>query len=54
MRKKSKLIRQIHAMETVPIIKANFLDLAETSGVGLLSEMSIVEVSFFPVRIDSL
>ena len=44
MRKKSELIRQIHAMETVPIIRANFLDLTETSGLGLLSEMSIVEV----------
>lgn len=44
MRKKSELIRQIHAMEAVPIIRANFLDLTETSGFGFLSEMSIVEV----------
>ena len=44
MRKRSELIRQIHAMETVPIIRANFLDLTETAGLGLLSEMSLVEV----------
>ena len=44
MRKKSELIRQIYAMEKVPIIRTNFLDLTETSGMGFLSEMSIVEV----------
>ena len=32
-------------MEKVPIIRANFVDLTETSGIGCLSEMSIVEVS---------
>ena len=44
MRKKSELIRQIYAMEKVPVIRANFVDLTETSGIGYLSEMSIVEV----------
>lgn len=44
MRKKSELIRQIYAMEKVPIIRANFLDLTATSGMGFLSEMSIAEV----------
>ena len=44
MRKKSELIRQIYAMEKVPIIRTNFLDLTETSGMGFLSEMSIAEV----------
>ena len=45
MRKKSELIRQINAMERVPVIRARFVDLTETSGLGFLSEMSIAEVS---------
>lgn len=44
MRKRAELIRQINAMERVPIIRANFVDLTETSGMGYLTEMSIVEV----------
>lgn len=48
MRKKSELIRQINAMEKVPIIRANFLDLTATSGMGFLSEMSIAEVCPHP------
>ena len=47
MRKKSELIRQINAMEKVPIIRANFLDLTATAGMGFLSEMSIAEVCSF-------
>ena len=45
MRKKVDLIKQIRAIESVPIIRHKFVDLTETSGHGLLSEMSIAEVS---------
>ena len=47
MRRKTELIRQIRAMESVPIIRHKFVDPTETSGHGLLSEMSIAEVSVF-------
>ncbi len=44
MRQKVELIQQIRAMESVPVIRKKFVDLTVTSGQGLLSEMSIVEV----------
>lgn len=44
MRRKVELIQQIRAMESVPIIRTKFVDLTETAGQGLLSEMSIAEV----------
>lgn len=45
MRRRMELIHQIRAMEAVPIIRQKFVDLTATSGHGLLSEMSIAEVS---------
>jgi len=45
MRQKVELIKQIRAVESLPALRANFLDLTETPGYGLLSEMSIIEVS---------
>ena len=47
MRRKLELIQQIRAMESVPIIRTKFVDLTETAGQGLLSEMSVAEVSTF-------
>ena len=44
MRRRMELIHQIRAMEAVPVIRQKFVDLTETSGAGLLSEMSIAEV----------
>ena len=44
MRRKTELIQQIRAMESIPVVTTKFVDLTETSGVGLLSEMSVVEV----------
>ena len=46
MRRRMELIHQIRAMEAVPVIRQKFVDLTETSGAGLLSEMSIAEVGF--------
>jgi len=45
MRRRMELIHQIRAMEAVPVIRQKFVDLTATSGHGLLSEMSIAEVS---------
>lgn len=45
MCRKVDLVRQIRAMESVPILRTKFVDLAESSGHGLLVEMSIAEVS---------
>ena len=45
MRQKMELIRQIRAMEATPVIRFKLVDLAEKAGHGLLSEMSIAEVS---------
>ncbi len=45
MRKKTELIQQIRAMESVPVIRHKFVDITESSGHGLLLEMSIAEVS---------
>lgn len=47
MRRKMELIHQIKAMEAVPIIRQKLVDLSESAGHGLLSEMSIAEVSQF-------
>ncbi|XP_074641757.1 cilia- and flagella-associated protein 99-like [Tubulanus polymorphus] len=44
MRRKMELIHQIRAMESVPVIRQKFVDLTETAGYGLLSEMSIAEL----------
>lgn len=44
MRRRMELIHQIRAMEAVPVIRQKFVDLTSTSGHGLLSEMSIVEL----------
>ena len=44
MRRKVELIQQIRAMESVPVVRTKFVDITETSGKGLLSEMSIAEV----------
>ena len=45
MRRKIDLIQQIRALESVPIVRHKFVDPTETSGHGLLAEMSIAEVS---------
>ena len=45
MRRKVELIQQIRAMESVPLIRTKFVDFTETGGQGLLSEMSVAEVS---------
>lgn len=50
MRRRMELIHQIRAMEAVPIIRQKLVDLTTTSGHGLLSEMSIAEVSFNKYR----
>ena len=47
MRQKMDLIRQIRAMEAVPINRFKLVDLSERAGHGLLSEMSIIEVGAF-------
>lgn len=44
MRHRMELIHQIRAMEAVPVIRHKFVDFTETSGAGLLSEMSIAEL----------
>ncbi len=44
MRQKMELIQQIRAMEATPVIRHKLVDLTETAGHGLLSEMSIAEV----------
>lgn len=44
MRRRMELIHQIRAMEAVPVIRQKFIDLTATSGHGLLSEMSILEL----------
>ena len=46
MKKKTKLIQQIRAMECVPVVRTDFVDFTETSGQGFLSEMSIAEVLY--------
>eukprot|EP01135_Chromosphaera_perkinsii_P011665 Nk52_evm3s2473 gene=Nk52_evmTU3s2473 len=42
--RKAELIRQIKAMENAPFSKVKFIDFSETSGAGLLTEMSILEL----------
>jgi hypothetical protein len=43
-RKREELIRQIRELERIPIVRTKGFDPTETSGVGLLEEMSIVEL----------
>ncbi|XP_028391310.1 cilia- and flagella-associated protein 99-like [Dendronephthya gigantea] len=44
MRQKVSLIAKIKAIESVPVIRFKYVDLTETSGAGLLNEMSIAEL----------
>ena len=44
MRCKVELIRQIRAMERVPVARTKMVDLTETGGQGLLVEMSVAEL----------
>ena len=53
MRRKIELVRQIRAIESVPILRTKFVDLTESSGQGLLVEMSIAEVHI-TVHVHSL
>lgn len=43
-RKREELIRQIRELERVPIVRTKGFDPTETSGLGLLDEMSIAEL----------
>ena len=43
--RKEDLIRQIRALERVPLVKAKVYDRAQSSGVGLLGEMSYLELT---------
>nr|XP_015195409.1 PREDICTED: cilia- and flagella-associated protein 99-like isoform X1 [Lepisosteus oculatus] len=42
--RKFELIRQIRALESVPVIRHRFVDLTEAGGHALLGEMSVVEL----------
>lgn len=44
MRQRVALIAKIRAIESVPVIRFKHVDITETSGAGLLSEMSIAEL----------
>lgn len=44
MRQRVALIAKIRAIESVPVIRFKHVDLTETSGAGLLSEMSVAEL----------
>ncbi|XP_059146670.1 cilia- and flagella-associated protein 99-like [Physella acuta] len=44
MRCKMELIQQIRVMESTPVNRVKMVDLAATSGMGLLNEMSILEL----------
>nr|DBA29374.1 TPA: hypothetical protein GDO54_009604 [Pyxicephalus adspersus]DBA29375.1 TPA: hypothetical protein GDO54_009604 [Pyxicephalus adspersus] len=44
LKRKFELIREIRAMESVPIIRHKFVDSTETAGHGLNCEMSIAEL----------
>uniref|UniRef100_UPI00398E925E cilia- and flagella-associated protein 99 n=1 Tax=Pristiophorus japonicus TaxID=55135 RepID=UPI00398E925E len=44
IRKRSELIHEIRAMQTLPTLKHNFLDLSKPAGHNLLHEMSILEL----------
>ena len=43
-RKREELIRQIRELERIPIARTKGFDPTETSGLGLLDEMSIAEL----------
>ena len=53
MRRKVELIQQIRAMESVPAIRIKFVDITETGGQGLLSEMSVAEVHVLSGHVKS-
>lgn len=44
MAKKTELIRQIRELEKIPIQRTKGFDPCETSGLGLMEEMSIAEL----------
>ncbi|XP_065071087.1 cilia- and flagella-associated protein 99-like [Rhopilema esculentum] len=44
MRQKISLIAKIRAIESVPVMRFKFVDLTESSGAGLLGEMSVAEL----------
>jgi len=44
MRQRVALIAKIRAIESVPVIRFKHVDLTESSGAGLLNEMSVVEL----------
>ncbi|CAH3015002.1 unnamed protein product [Porites evermanni] len=44
MRQRVALIAKIRAIESVPVIRFKHVDLTESSGAGLLSEMSVAEL----------
>eukprot|EP00040_Diaphanoeca_grandis_P020479 m.108922 g.108922 ORF g.108922 m.108922 type:complete len:601 (+) comp27916_c0_seq1:231-2033(+) len=44
LEKRDELIRQIRAFEMNPIDRTKFIDLTETAGFGLLTEMSFIEL----------
>ncbi|CAN2388432.1 Cilia and flagella associated protein 99 [Pristimantis euphronides] len=44
LRKKFELIREIRAMESLPVIRQKFVDITQTAGHGLNCEMSIMEL----------
>lgn len=44
MRQKVAIIAKIRAIESVPVIRFKYVDVTETSGAGLLNEMSLAEL----------
>ncbi|XP_008398278.1 trichohyalin [Poecilia reticulata] len=43
-RKRSQIVREIHVIESLPIVKSNKFDETETAGYELLGEMSLAEL----------
>ena len=54
MKAKMILIQEIRAMESKPVIRHKLVDLTTTGGYGLLSEMSIAEVTIRPIHLRDL
>ena len=52
MKLKMDLIHKIRAMEAVPVIRFQLVDITATAGHGLLSEMSIAEVCTFLIVLN--
>ena len=44
MREKVALIAKIRALESAPRVRVKYVDPTETSGIGLLGEMSVAEL----------